>query len=117
GNIAIAVGGTSSNGVLFTVTPTLSSLSVTSGPVGTSVLFRGFAFGATQGTSIASFNAMACVPTTWTNQLVTCNVPLTATTGPALITQGGAPSNAITFTVTPSLNTLNPASGPVGTSV
>ena len=53
GNVVVTVGGLASNGLSFTVTvpPALTSLSPTTGPVGTSVTIAGTNFGATQGTS------------------------------------------------------------------
>ncbi|HEX3819916.1 MAG TPA: IPT/TIG domain-containing protein [Candidatus Sulfotelmatobacter sp.] len=45
GNVVVQVGGQNSNGVLFTVTPAISNLSVTSGPEGTALTVNGTTFG------------------------------------------------------------------------
>src|SRR5207302_5550622 len=45
--------------------PSISSLSATSGPVGTSITVNGANFGATQGTSTLTFNGIAATPTSW----------------------------------------------------
>ncbi len=66
GNVVVTVGGVASNGVSFTVTaaaPSISSLSPTSGAVGTAVTITGTNFGATQGTSTVTFNGTAATPT------------------------------------------------------
>src|SRR4029077_20791566 len=58
GNVVVTGGGLASNGVSFTVTvpPNVTSLSPTSGPVGSSVTIAGTSFGATKGTSTVTFN-------------------------------------------------------------
>ena len=58
GTVVVTVGGLASNGVSFTVTvsASITSLSPTSGPVGTAVTITGTNFGATQGTSTIRFN-------------------------------------------------------------
>lgn len=97
--------------------PTISSLSTTSGPVGTSVTVTGSNFGATQGTSTVTFNATAATPTSWSATSIAVPVPAAATTGPVVVTVNGQASNGVTFTVTPKINSLSPTSGAVGTSV
>ena len=64
---SVTVGGVASNGVSFTVAapPTMTSLSPTSGAVGTSVTITGTNFGATQGTSTVTFNGTTATPTSW----------------------------------------------------
>ncbi len=123
GNVVMTVGGQASNAVTFTVTvpaPSITTLSPTSGLVGTPVTIAGANFGATQGTSSVTFNGVAAVPTGWSASSIVVPVPTGATTGSVLVTVGSQTSNAAAFTVTvpaPSISTLNPTSGPVGTSV
>jgi IPT/TIG domain-containing protein len=123
GNVVVIVGGTSSNGMSFTVTqpaPSISSVTPISGPVGTSVTITGTNFGATQGTSTVTFNGIASKPTSWSPTSIASPVPAGATTGNVVITVGGQASNAVSFTVTAaglSITGLNPTSGTVGTSV
>ncbi len=122
GNVVITVGGFASNGVAFTVTapgPSISSLSPTSGPVGTLVTITGANFGASQGTSTVTFNGTAATPSSWSATGITVPVPVGATTGNVIVTVGGVASNGVSFTVppTPTINSLSPSSGQIGASV
>jgi hypothetical protein len=127
GNVLVTVGGAASNGVKFTVTvaaapPSITSLNPTSGLVGTSVTITGTNFGSTQGTSTVTFNGTAATPTSWSTTSIIVPVPSGATTGNVVVSVGGTASNAVKFTVTvnttpPSITSLNPTSGLVGTSV
>src|SRR5260370_743093 len=105
------------SGISLAASPTISSLSPTSGAVGTSVTITGTNFGSTQGTSIVTFNGTKATPTSWTSTKIVAPVPSGATTGPVVVTVSGVTSNGATFTVFPSIGSLSPASGPVGTSV
>ena len=122
GNVVVTVGGVASNGVSFTVTvpaPSITTLSQTSGPVGTSVIIAGANFGATQGTSTVTFNGTAGTPTMWSGTSITVPVPSGATTGNVVVTVGGVASNGMSFTVTaplPVITSSDTASGTVGTA-
>jgi len=124
GNVVVTVGGQASNGVTFTVTlppaPSIASLTPTSGTVGTSVVIAGSNFGTSQGTSTVTFNGTAATATSWTSSSITAPVPSGATSGNVVVTVGGQASNGVSFTVTvpaPSIASLSPTSGAVGTSV
>ncbi len=130
GNVVVTVGGVASNGMNFTVTPpppSITSLNPTSGAVGTSVTVSGANFGATQGASTITFNGTAVTPTSWSATSIIVPVPSGAATGNVVVTRapsgGGSAgdiSNGVNFTVTssaPSIISLNPTSGVVGTSV
>ncbi len=127
GAVVVTVGGKSSNGMTFTVTstpgPNISGLSPASGPVGTSVTISGTNFGASQGSSTVTFNGTAATvsASNWSATSIITSVPAGATTGYVVVTVGGVASNGVTFTVTtassPTITSLNPTSGPVGTSV
>ena len=123
GNVVVTVGGAASNGVSFTVTvpgPSVTSLNPTSGLAGTSVAIAGANFGATQGTSTVRFNGIAATATSWSAPSIIVSVPAGATTGNVVVTVGGVASNGVSFTVTvpaPSIASLNPTSGLVGTPV
>ena len=123
GNVVVTVGGVASNGVSFTVTvpaPSITSLSPTSGIVGTSVTITGANFGASQGSSTVMFNGVSATPTSWGATSIAAPVPAGALTGNVVVTVGGVASNGVSFTVTnpgPSINSLNPTSGVVGTGV
>src|SRR3989441_413127 len=100
--------------------PSITSLNPTSGVVGTSVAITGANFGATQGTSTLTLNGTAGTPTSWSTTSIVAAVPAGATTGNVVVTVGGVASNGMNFTVTPpppSITSLNPTSGVVGTSV
>ncbi len=105
GNVVVTVGGVASNGVNFTVTapaPSITSLTPSSGLVGTSVTITGSNFGATQGASTVKFNGTAATPTSWSATSIVAPVPSGATTGNVVVTVGGVASNGISFTVTTS---------------
>ncbi|MGH9140100.1 MAG: beta strand repeat-containing protein [Vicinamibacterales bacterium] len=104
GSVMVTVGGIASNALTFTVTvtstaPRLTSLSPTSGPVGTPVTISGTNFGATKGTSTVMFNGVSGTPTTWSASGIVVPVPNGAKTGNVTVTVGGVASNALTFTV------------------
>ncbi len=100
--ISAAYGGVTGSTTL-TVSPQISFLSPTSGPVGTPVTINGSDFGGTQGTSTVTFNSQnAGAATSWDNGIIIINVPPGATTGPVVVTVNGAPSNGQTFMVTAS---------------
>ena len=123
GNVVVTVGGAASNGVNFTVTspgPSITGINPTAGVVGTSVTITGSNFGATQGTSTVKFNGTSATPTSWTATSIVVPVPSGATTGNVVVTVSGVGSNGVNFTVNtpaPSITSLNPSSGLVGSSV
>ena len=100
--------------------PSITSLNPTSGVLGTSVAITGANFGATQGTSTLTLNGTAGTPTSWSATSIVAPAPAGATTANVVVTVGGVASNGMNFTVTPpppSITSLNPTSGVVGTSV
>src|SRR5215470_4473995 len=101
--------------------PYIASVSPGSGPVGTSVTISGNYFGASEGSSTVTFNGTAGTPTSWGDTSIIVPVPSVATTGPVVVIVGGKASNSMTFTVTaaatPTITSLSPTSGPVGTPV
>ena len=125
GPVVVTVGGKASNGVNFTVTsaaPSITGLSPTSGPVGTSVTITGSNFGSPQGSSTVTFNGTPAAPTSWSATSIVAPVPMGTPTGNGnvVVTVGGVASSGFNFTVTsagPSISNLSPTSGPAGTSV
>jgi hypothetical protein len=121
GNVVVTVSGLASNGVVLTIpaTPSITSLSQTSGAVGTCVTITGTNFGSTQGSSTVTFNGFAATPTSWSANSIGACVPSTATTGNVIVTVGGVASNGIVFTVVlgPIIRSLSPTSGSVGTVI
>jgi|HubBroStandDraft_3_1064219.scaffolds.fasta_scaffold80946_2 hypothetical protein len=98
-----------SNSLPFTVsaptTPTITSLTPNNGGIGIPVTIAGTNFGATQGTSVVTFNGLTATVSSWSPTSIVATVPLMATTGPVVVTVGGIASNSMTFTVT------NPSNG------
>jgi hypothetical protein len=123
GPVVVVRGGVSTVGLPFTVIPspppTLTSLTITTGPVGTPLTVIGTNFGATQGTSVLTFNGTVATPTSWSATSIVTTVPVGATTGPVHVVVLGQTSNNLTFTVTvaPVLTSLNLNSGPIGIPV
>ena len=119
GNVVVTVAGTTSSGSNFIVAPSITSLSPTSGAVGTTATITGTSFGSSQGTSTVTFNGTAATPTSWGASSITVLVPSAATTGNVVVTVGGVASNGVNFTVvpTPTITSLNPATGGVGATV
>ncbi len=121
GNVVVTVSGVPSNGINFTVLPpSITSLSPTSGTVGTPVTIAGSGFGSFQGSSSVSFNGTNTVPTSWGATTITVPVPTGATTGNVVVSVAGMASNGLSFTVTappPSITSLSPSAGAISASV
>ncbi len=110
-----------------TNTPEITSINPTSGYVGTVVQIAGKSFGNTQGTNSITFNGIALVGAdylVWSDNLIKCKVPVDATTGKVYVSIGGKNTNGLDFTVLsldsikdPTIITLNPISGYVGSAV
>jgi RHS repeat-associated protein len=106
---------------LNTGAPTITSLSPTSGPVGTAVTINGTGFGTTQGSSSVKFFGIVAAITSWSATTIVASVPTTAPTGSvnAKVWVGGVGSNEVAFTVLgmPSITKLSVNSGPVNSTV
>jgi len=100
--------------------PTISSLSPTSGAVGATVTITGTNFGSPQGTSTVKFNGTtAAMATYWSTTSITVTVPSGATTGNVVVTVSGVASNGKSFTVVsaPSITSLSITTGAVNAAV
>jgi hypothetical protein len=119
GNVIVTSNSQSSNTAVFTVipTPAIAGLSPSSGPVGTSVTITGTNFGPTQGASTITFNGTPAAPASWSVGTIVVPVPTAATSGSIVITVNGVVSNGANFTVVPTIASLTPSSGTVGTLV
>ena len=123
GPVVVTVGTAASNPVTFTVTgppPVISKLKPDEGDVGDSVKIKGENFGTAQGMSTITFNGLKATARKWDDDKITANVPAGARTGPVVVTVDGQASNGVTFMVTgssPSIISLDPASGEVETAV
>jgi hypothetical protein len=95
----------------------ITSLSPRKGPVGTEVTIQGTGFGASQGSSIVTFNGQISIPRSWSDSKIIAPVPQQATTGPVIVRVNGVSSNHVTFIVTPLILDLVPPEGCVGSSV
>jgi hypothetical protein len=77
----------------------MTSLSPSSGAVGTAVTISGQGFGNIQGDRVVTFNGTVATATSWSETSVVVTVPTGATTGSVLVTRGSLVSNALTFTL------------------
>jgi RHS repeat-associated protein len=99
--------------------PVISSLSSTTGSVGTQVVIRGSNFGAAQGASLVLLNDVPITVDYWSATAITVTIPTGATSGPFVVSV--APnmddSNPVEYEVTTQplpLPWLNQDVGPVG---
>jgi RHS repeat-associated protein len=116
GNLVVTVGGISSSGVSFTVTPYIASLSINPGAVGAPVTINGTTFGTT---GTVTFNGTVASVTSWTSTSIAVTVPSGATTGNVVVTTGGVASNGYAFTVVqaPNITAISVNTGAVGAAV
>jgi hypothetical protein len=84
-------------------TATISTVTPASGVRGTSITIAGSGFGASQGTGQIWLGTVPGVVQTWTDTQVVVQVASGAASGNAQVLQGGVVSNAIPFTVNPSI--------------
>jgi len=102
GTVQVQQGGVWNNYGTFTViTPVLSSISPTSGPVGTQVTFTGTGFGTTQGSGKVWLANKYATIVSWSDTQVVATVIAGSSTSASQVFQNGVWSNTITFTVTP----------------
>jgi RHS repeat-associated protein len=85
-------------------TPFVTGLSPVLGGLGSSVVVSGSHFGASQGTSVISFNGVAASTiTNWSDSQITAAVPASASTGPVAVTV-----NSIQSLANPIFNVIHP---------
>ena len=117
GPLVVTVGGVASNNWTFTVSPRITSLSVTTGPRGTAFTITGSGFGSTKGSSTVTVGGATATTTSWGASSIATSVPNGAPIGSdsVIVTVNGAASNSSTFTVTKSntstalVSDLNPS--------
>jgi RHS repeat-associated protein len=82
--------------------PVITSLSATTGTVGSQVTIYGTGFGTTQGFSVVSLNGTQASVTSWSSTAIGITIPTGATSGPLQVSVAPSmlTSNAIIFTVT-----------------
>lgn len=116
GSIAVTLAGVPSNSYPFTVIPSLSAIGPNPGGAGGLVSISGADLGTSEGS--VQFNGVSATVVDWSEQSVSAKVPaLPVGTVPVTVTVAGITTNAIQFSVAPTIATLSPASGPVGTDV
>lgn len=85
----------------------ITSLQPSSGPVGTQFAIRGKGFGASAAQGIASLGSSVLTPKSWSDTLITTEVPSGAVSGNVTVTIGTSVSNALPFTVTTGTSLLD----------
>jgi hypothetical protein len=121
GPINVTTPGSTTASATFTVTviavPTISGINPTTGGIGTSVVITGTGF---TGTTQVNFNGTPDSGyTVDSDTQITTTVPANTTTGPINVTTPGGTAASATFTVipAPTISSINPTAGGVGTSV
>ncbi len=82
-------------------TLTVTTMSPTSGPVGTLVTIVGTHFGTAQGSSTVSLNGTTAGVVTWSDSTISVLVPSGASSGTFTVTVSGQTANTSSFTVIP----------------
>ena len=98
----------------------VNALSPYTGAVGTQVTVAGVGYGASQGTSVLTFNGQAAASiVSWSDTQIVATVPVTATSGPVKVAVNNINSNNdLVFTVpAPWVSSYTPGGGTVGTQV
>ena len=107
GPVTVTVGGILSNGVQFTLIEglTITGISPTSGPIGTSITITGTGFGPSQSNSTATmYGATLTNITTWTDTSIVAVVPAGTGTGTVDVSVAGNNVYGPTFTRTSGAN-------------
>jgi hypothetical protein len=95
--------------------PNISSLSVSSGYIGSTFNINGTNFDSSGTVTLNGQTVSGC---TWSSTLLSgCIVPSGATTGSVVVTVSSVASNGVTYTVLPNIISISVSSGPVGTAV
>jgi hypothetical protein len=106
GSVIVTINGVASNARTFTVTPGITSLSLSQGPVQMGLVITGMNLGTSQGTSKVTLNGTKMTVVSWSApscatgySCITVQVPTGATTGGVVVTVSNKPSNSSNFTV------------------
>jgi len=110
GLIIVSVSGQSSNGMAFTPTPVISSISPGSSITGTTVTITGTGFGSAPGS--VTFNSIQAIVKTWGINSITARVPQSGALGAnnVVVTSNGISSSAAGFTIIPTVSVWPTAS-------
>jgi hypothetical protein len=79
--------------------PTISSLSPSTGAVGTVITIAGSNLGSSSSGSSLTFNGVAATPSSWSSSSIVATVPAGASSGSVVANVAGVPSNPLSFTV------------------
>jgi RHS repeat-associated protein len=101
-----------------TPAPVITSLSATTGAVGTQITVVGSWFGTSQGSSSVNLNGAQVTVNSWSPTSILATIPSGATSGNVAVTVGSVSSNGVPFTVisAPNISGLSPSSGGIGAS-
>jgi len=119
GNLVVTVGGTASNAISFTITttPTITSVTPTTGGAGTVIEVFGSNFGSSQGSSTVTINGTSLgTASYWTQGQAQFTLSTGLSSGNLVVTVGGVASNSVSFTVyaNPTISSLSSTTGGVG---
>src|SRR5262249_31190758 len=122
GSVKVTNGGVPSNtNIYFTVpAPQITSISPTSGGVGTQVTINGSGLQAARGRGYMAIGNVGATPSSWSDTQIVVTVPAGAYTGPVQVTanNGVTSNNNIVFTMpNPVIAGFSPIAGAVGAQV
>lgn len=115
GGVTVTTNSGSATGPTFSVLPSITSLSATSGHVGDSVTINGSGFTGT--TAVKFYNGVSATFTVNTDAKITTTVPAGAVQGAISVTNAGGTANSATFGVLPVINSVSPSTAPPGSTV
>lgn len=114
-SVTVIQNGQTSNAVPFQriYAPTITSLSPSSAPVGSTVIISGSGFEAAQGSGQVTFGGTPATINSWSDTEISVVAP---SAGTVVVSQNGLSSNAVAFGVTayPQLVSVAPSSGRAG---
>jgi hypothetical protein len=125
-SVVVTVGGLPGGGAAtYTVTPSIATISPSTGFPNSSVTIVGTNFGSyVGGSSSVTFNGISAQVTNWTSSTINVSLPNGVTTGPVVVTAYASNgslivSNDVVFTMltNPTITGLSPVAGTVGTNV
>ena len=113
GNVVVTTStNVASNGVAFTVSPLISSLTPSTGPVGQPISISGSGFGATAGSVLfaGTSGSVSAVVSGWSNTSISVSVPSGAITGNVVVVTGSLSSPGVPFSVVSPVTVMSIAS-------
>src|SRR5665213_1699248 len=118
GPLFVLCGGYQTNSLTFTVSqsPNITGISPSGGFYPEAIQINGANFGSS---GTVTFNGMSATTFNWTNTSIGVSIPAEASTATVVVTAGGTASNSFSYTEspTPSIASLSPTAGAVGSTV